>query len=359
MNITQTLSSDWFPLLRQLFPVNGLIHVGVGSGSITSLYKEWGITSALLLEADPYMYSQLESSVCEYDGWSSLQVIVSNQQAQETFYQSNNIREHGLIEPEKLSSFWRNLKTIETRISETQTLANILMEKAINPSTNPYNWLIIDCLPAANILEGLGKYIEQVDVIVARATLTPTDNLFIASKAAIDKTLSPYNYHTIRTYEESHPAVGHILYIRDHKKTLHKEQKHLTNLRQAQAETDKQLAALQKAKNETDKQLTALQQAKAEADKTNQELKTQTQRLTQARDDQAKLASECQQQISALQNTKTETDKQLAALQQAKAEADKTNQEFKTKEDLYHVEMAKTETQIELIKEMLLREKYL
>ena len=402
MNIIQTLSNEQFSLLRKLFPISGLIHIGAGTGSATSVYKEWGIPNALLVEADPHLLSQLKRKTMGIEGWFSLQAVVSDQATQASFYQCNNPHEHGLIEPEKLTTFWRNLKTVEVQTADTQNLASILAGMGISyPSNSTYNWLIVDCLPAASILEGIGDYLGQVDVVIARAVLSPDDSLLSAGITRVDELLKLHGYHSVQVYEENHPAVGQILYVLDHKVNIRKQRGQMITLQQAKTEADKsnselkahiqnlaqtndtqtklvneqqqQLAELQNAKTETDKQLITLQQAKAEVDKANFELKAQTQSRAQARDEQTQLASDRQQQITALQQakvetdkrlaalqqTKNETDKQLAALQQAKAEADKINQEFKTKEDLYHVEMAKTETQIELIKEMLLREEYL
>ena len=363
MNLTQILSDDWFTFLRQLFPVSGLIHVGAGVGSAVPVYREWGIPNALLVEADPALQSRLASKIEGQEGWASLQAIVADKPAAVTFYQSNNPHEHGLIEPEKLAPFWRNLRTVESQTADSQTLANILLEKNIGASASPYNWLVVDCLPAAAILEGLGEHIGQMDVIIARAILDGNNHFHWADKTAIETYLNQHDFNLAHIYEERHPSVGQVLYVRNYKAGSHRHQANI--------------ARLERIKVETGQQLAALQQAKAEADKANSELQAQIQHITQERDQLASLVNERQQQINTLQNAKAETDQQLAASQQAKADLENTSaqlqlqltemQESKQQLETSHAEtvyqcnllqdeFAKAETQVDLIKELLRRE---
>ena len=62
MNIIQSLPSD-FALLRQLFPINKLIHIGAGTGNIVPTYQAWKVPIALFVEADPQIYAQLEKKI--------------------------------------------------------------------------------------------------------------------------------------------------------------------------------------------------------------------------------------------------------------------------------------------------------
>ena len=389
MNIIQTLSNEQFSLLRKLFPISGLIHIGAGTGSVTSVYKEWGIPNALLMEADPHLFSQLKRKTMGIEGWFSLQAVVSDQATQASFYQCNNPHEHGLIEPEKLTAFWRNLKTVEVQTTDTQNLASILSGTVISyPSNITYNWLIVDCLPAVSILEGIGDYLGQMDVVIARAVLSPDDSLLSAGKTRVDELLKLHGYQSIQVYEENHPAIGQTLYVRDHKANLRKQQGQITALRQAKQEADQnnettsaQVQQLTQARDQQTRlanerqqqlealqqQLTALRQAKQEADQNNQTTSAQVQQLTQARDQQTQLANERQQQLEALQQqltalrqAKQEAD-DLSALQQnqlSEAQAHKQYLEATHAETVYHYnllqdEFAKAETQIELIQEML------
>ena len=392
MNITQILSSDQLSLLRTLFPVSGLIHIGAGTGSVTSVYQKWRIPNAVLIEADPHLFSQLESKTAGIEGWFSLQAVVSDQAAQASFYQSNNPHEHGLIEPEKLTAFWRNLKTVEVQTADTQTLANILPGTGVsNPDNSPYNWLIVDCLPAAHILEGIGNYLGQVDVVIARAVLNPDDDLPSAGKTRVDELLRLHGYQGIQVYEENHPAVGQTLYVRDHKVNLRKQREQLADLQQAKTEAEQnsqalatqaqqlthdcnqqaQLASERQQQLETvQQQLADLQQAKTEAEQNSQALATQAQQLTHDRNQQAQLASErqqqletVQQQLADLQQAKTEVDdlsaqqqNQLAELQAHKQQLEATHAETVYHYNLLQNEFAKAEAQIELIQEMLRRE---
>ena len=392
MNITQILSSNQLSLLRKLFPISGLIHIGAGTGAVTSVYKEWGIPNALLVEADPHLFSQLESKTAGVEGWCSLQAVVSEQATQASFYQSNNPHEHGLIEPEKLTAFWRNLKTVEVQTADTQTLANILPVTGVNsPDTSPYNWLIVDCLPAIRILEGIGSYLGQVDVIIARAVLSPDDSLLPAGKTRIDNLLQFHGYQSIQVYEENHPAIGQVLYVRDHKTSVRNQRQSLIALQQ-----HNQQLALEKDNAEQDnnacrQQIDALQlhnqQLAFEKDNAEQDnnacrqqidaLQLHNQQLALEKDNAEQDNNACRQQIDALQqhNQQLALEKdnaehansnylpqldslqqQLAEIQQSKQQLETSHAEMVREYNLLQDEFVKAEAQVELIRELLRRE---
>ena len=175
-------------------------------------------------------------------------------------------------------------------------------------------------------------------------------------------------------------------------------QAQIEQLTQAKAEADKQLAeraaqltqanqakdAQAKLAAERQAQIEQLTQAKAEADKQLAERAAQLTQANQAKDAQAKLAAERQAQIEQLTLAKAEADKQLAEraaqltqanlakdaqaklaaerqtqleeLTQAKNEAEKQRSELLARQQLMHGEITRAEAQIDLVKELLLRE---
>jgi hypothetical protein len=263
MGITQNTFDPWLSLLRKLFPIKGLIHVGAGAGWMLPIYRQWIIPNALLIEAESQLYSKLENKVTNQEGWLSLQAVIAGNTTQMPFYLSNNPNEHGLIAPENLTHLWRNLKTVDVYTAHAETLANILSTRTIITSASPYNWLIVGCLPAAEILDGLGDYISQIDVVIARTLLAKDAQPQNASKSAVDMLLSSHDFRAINISEENLPAVGQVLYVRDYKANSSKQQQYSGVLQQ---------------------QLSALDTAKERAEQDNDVLRRQASSLIQKRD---------------------------------------------------------------------------
>jgi chromosome segregation ATPase len=114
-------------------------------------------------------------------------------------------------------------------------------------------------------------------------------------------------------------------------------------------ELEQQLLFAQKATMEQEKQvaesgaeIVRLTQTRDEQTKFATERQTQIQQLTQTRDEQAKLATELQRQL----------DEKQKRLHQIESQ----NAEFTSRQSLLQDEMIRAEAQIDLIKDVLLRE---
>ena len=180
------------------------------------------------------------------------------------------------------------------------------------------------------------------------------------------------------TAAERAAQIGQLTQARDEETRLAAErQTQLQALTQAKAELDK-------TAQERQAQVEALSQGKAAAEKAAAERAAQIEQLTKARDDQAKLAAERQAQLQALTQAKTDLEKdseerqaQLDALTRAKVEAERTTRERQARlteqqrrllelereckeatkrQQLLYEELIKAEAQIDLIKDVALRE---
>lgn len=192
--------------------------VGAGDGTALSEERYAHLPRLLALEAEGSTFQYLQRNLHEHYGWSALKVLVSDVATETTFHVASNPNESGLIDPETLKSVWQNLSSLSSRQEEAITLARVI---ELENDASAYNWLIIDCLPANRILNGLGKYIEQFDVIELRL-LACQNGLpdHACDKAESDAFLEPLGYCAVFTEAGSNPAVLHALYVRDSQRQL-------------------------------------------------------------------------------------------------------------------------------------------
>ncbi|MBK8115834.1 MAG: hypothetical protein IPK44_15750 [Candidatus Accumulibacter sp.] len=81
---------------------------------------------AVFVEANETHAAKLAIALHARSGWTSHTVLVSDRDGEADFYLATNPSESGLLPPESLSRFWRNLKTRELRPTKTTTLDTLL-----------------------------------------------------------------------------------------------------------------------------------------------------------------------------------------------------------------------------------------
>lgn len=365
MQVTPSLQS-WLEHLRLLTPITGLVHVGAGTGQAIGHYAEWGVPSAVLIEAEASCHDKLAAAASGHPGWSAHTALLSDQVEERDFYLASNPNENSILPPEGLTSLWRNLKTKEQRLLNASTLDGLLT--ALNLQSETVNWVVIDCLPALPVLRGAGQRLDDWDVIVVRVVLDQAQlQAAGVSKAEVDAFLSEHGYRCIICEEERQPAVGRALYVRDWKVLLHARLQRLQRDAAIQAEAS---AELQKSLDEQILLLTECQQRMARLTKTSEdqtklagERQAQLEQLTKAKEEQTKLAAERQQQLAQLtkaseEQTKltAERQKQVVDTQERLQQIQVQNKELASRQALLQEELVRAEAQIDLIKDVLLPE---
>ena len=398
---------DWLDYLRRLMPISGLVHVGAGAGMDSVRYAKWSVPRAALIEADDALANKLAVAIKDYPTWSSHTAFLGDKEGESTFYLASHANESGALKPEDLGRIWRNLRTVEERALRTSTLDAMLGEL---DTTEPINWGVIDCLPALPVLRGADGFLAQADIIVARVVL---DETLLADqgcgKSEVDRFLETCGYRCVASEEEHQPALGRAVYLRDWKALFattcatqrklafdqeaqikqhsqaHDELSKLATDRLVQveklsqaceeqskrvADAHTQVAQLTQARDEQAKlaadrqaQVQKLAQVRDEQTRQVADAHAQVQQLTQARDAQSKLAAERQTQIEALTHARDEQAKLVTEQQRQLDEArlkleqmEVQNSAFSTHQTLLQDELVRAEAQIDLIKDVLLRE---
>ncbi len=342
MLINQPLQG-WLDHLRYIFPIKALVHVGAGNGQRANYYAEWDVPCALLIEAEEGLYKRLASVAQTQNGWSAHKELISDKESEKTFFLASNPNEHGVIPPKNLTCLWRNLNTQEQRQLRTTTLESVFNSQST--LLDPINWCFIDCLPALPVIQGAGKFITNLDVIIARAILNAERCSEIgATKQELDAFLAAHGFQCVALEEERQPTLGSLLYIRDWKDkyqishtqletiTLEKSNllKALDEHEKLVAERDVQLEQLTFSYNKKVKQFYLLRQKLEDSDTDKEEAIKQVEMLTaqldsitgekislaESRDQHAMLSADRQVQLEQLTSSCDEQTKQAQVLRQ-------------------------------------------
>lgn len=190
-----------------------------------------------LVEGDEGQYQHLLRHLPADSGWTPRRDVVTASAEPTTFHHASNPAESGLVAPEHLRALWPNLATdYSTAVEVPVTLDTLLSEAG-----RDINWLVLDCLPAADLLQGGGELLTGLDVVLVRVAAGPTSEVD-ASHEAVDDRLQGAGLICIHTQAERHPALAHALYARDvallikEKRGLSRENAQLQAAREAEAQ---------------------------------------------------------------------------------------------------------------------------
>ncbi|ASQ89788.1 hypothetical protein CHL67_01600 [Prosthecochloris sp. GSB1] len=116
--------------LSRVFPISGAIVVGAGRGQgpWLDLFIERGLDNVLLIEADETNAKYLKKKYANNTRWNTQQKIVSDKAEEQTFHVFSNSSENSLLHEEKLKMLWPNIATKECKSCPTVTLAGLVRE---------------------------------------------------------------------------------------------------------------------------------------------------------------------------------------------------------------------------------------
>lgn len=292
-------------LLQTLFPASGVIHVGAGGGASAALYARWGVTNALLIEAQEGHQRSLAALAQGRPGWRVAGVLVGAREEDVDFYVTSNPKESGIIAPDRQLHLWRNLKAVRRQALRCVRLDTLLGPPP--PEGAGFNWVFVDCLPALPVLEGAGSRSDEWDVVVIRGALADQSLQGLgATKPEIDAFLGGRGFRCLMWEEERQPALAQIAYVRDWKTILAER-----SLAQAEAAAGIQARSdeAQRSNVELGKRAATLQQ---KMDELAGEHARQMQRCQVERDDAiAQKAQQVSEQARQVQLSQVERDEAI------------------------------------------------
>jgi hypothetical protein len=324
--------SAWLQCLLQLAPTTGLVHVGAGGSA--RQYPFTKMPRLLALEANAQQHARLQAQLQNHPHGQVLQAVVAGQPGSAEFFALSQTLESGLCAPAQLQALWPNIKTLHTETLPTTTLQTLLEQTPDGAAA--FNWAVIDCLPANEMLQGAGELIHGWDVLVVRAlkdaAAGANPSTHAMSLPALRQQLLIYGLEFVTTEEENHPRLVRALFVRNPALRLAKDKAALTAARDEQAKlaTERQTALfiLQTQQNNLVQEKSKLIANSAELAKVKDQLSTQLAAETKARtealaqrDADAKAKAEAVAQRDAEAKAKTDAVAQRDAETKAKSDA--------------------------------------
>lgn len=352
--------------LHMLLPAQGLLHIGAGLPNPGAWYQQWGLPTIDWIDASEQRHHLLAKHVLHQVGEGHRQshhALLGADCAQAQYYVLSNPQESGLIDAAALTALWPNIATSSAVALQQSSLDTFAAQNL--PHHAKANWLYIDCLPALRIVQGANKQLQHTDVIVARTVVAPLAathplNGLGATLGELSAHLQPLGYRLLTTYEERNPALATAIYVRDYVQALHTTRAELqTQLRQAQAthaemlQKQEQLAQAHKALEADLLNTTKGRDAEAQA---KAELQTQLQRAQAAHAELMQKQEQLTQNHKALEASFVKKTEEATQLEHRFQKLQAEHQETTHRQQLMDEELLKAETQIELIKDLLLRE---
>lgn len=406
-------------LLRNLAPPTTLIHVGAGNGAgIMHSWHDWQVPDVHLIDVDAMRLAWAEKRA-HIQNRQVHTAILGNNEELCFWHSTSNPDEDGLKPVAELRELWPRLREVKRTQSQCTTLDALLPVAAQAQNGDAWIFVdCLPALAVLNGAQawlahtsvlGLRVLIEDLPSFTEDSTLT-----------AIEQWLLPQGFRKLHVTESNHPALGHALFVRDWHSTLRaqiqtQEQENfraLAEQRRLASEWQQQSAQFAQAREEFAATIESLEEqiakltsgiARVSEEKVVLEASLNAAReqalvLTQARDEQAGLVQEIQNQVAELmtalneQRSLTEEhQQQLVNVNQARATLDEENSSLRkqlqdlmvqmrasqelareaekkvaemeaevaerdARQRMLNEEISRAEAQIDLIKDILLRE---
>lgn len=314
----------WLHMLAQVYPPHSVALVGAGNGTgplvqwlQSHASQAWQAAPALpavtLLEPHAPSMAQLAKRLAAKEAcaeWRLLPDLLAPEPGEHTYHQYTLAAENGLLPPEALHPLWPSLQLQSQEQAATVALAQLL----------PTGWLLLDCLPAAHLLQG-APLPASTQVVLARVVLSDTAPAG-SSLANVQVLLAQSGFKAVATFAERNSALGKALFVRDPKgledhidqalakvKTLEADKAQLTDAKDKALAQVQQLAQEKAQAQQRCDELAKAKEAEIAAKQAEAQARTAEQ---QAKDQALAKAKALEADIVQLQKQTEELTKQLA-----------------------------------------------
>lgn len=336
-------SSDWLSsmgLLARLHPPKSLVYVGSQpSSSASMVWQQWSVENAVLI--DPLANEGAARSLPA--GWRQIAALLGAQRDDAaSFYALSLPSESGLLPAEDLRTLWPNIQS--TRV-ESRPVITLKDAWAQLPATHSMpDWLVVDALPAVPVLQGAAALLSTVQVVCVRVMLDEKGSQPSLAACGLEATgayLEAQGFSCVAVGETRHPTLGLALFVRNAGAKLQPPPPQASE-RQPEAEQadEPKAASVQEQQSPQEKvsDLADLITAERNLPDLGQQLQASQQKC-----------ADLEQKLQAALQRVSELEQRLPAI-----EADR--QETSHRQLLMQEELIKAEAQLELIKDLLLRE---
>jgi len=214
----------WLQALCLATPPAGLLHIGAGVGSSSGFGETHALytaaTRVVAVEADAARANQLEAGHAALAQLTVRQAVAAARSGPARLIQASIASESGLCPPESLQPIWPRLQAVGA--VEVDALS---LKGCWGVLQAPPGWLVIECLPAGELLASVPDWLAQADVVVARAVQLSAlgQGVGLADHLGVDhlqQMLAGFGMHLLGLHEENHPALVMAVFVRDQRQRV-------------------------------------------------------------------------------------------------------------------------------------------
>ena len=375
-------------------PIGVILYIGAGKGELLPLVRSFGAERLVICEPNPANVDILKRDLDPARHESVLPYALVADAAESTeLYVLNNTRYNSTASPLGILDLRSNLKVDATITVTAKPIRSVIED--LNLSAKHTNLLILNALGSnAALLQAVPFHLlchfewivvtgmQIADAYVGdRSIVDVADLLQQEQKFDLAMNDDEAIHPNAAVLFHRHPLVLRILELEEQSINVERALNNTSQVLEKQQEQLRQAVAehtsLTKLAEERAAQVASLTQAKANADKLAADRHSQIQLLTNESDTRDKQLAELKAQLQQTQQSKAELENQLKqhqaqiesltrardeeikkSAQHAKrvAQLEAERAELDTRQHLFSEEMIRAEAQIDLIKDVLLRE---
>ncbi|NHZ64910.1 hypothetical protein [Massilia genomosp. 1] len=207
--------------LQSVCPPSRVLHIGVGSGSGgMHIWRTWPVERAWLIDANPASMAWMAPLEADHPAWRFATATLAAHAGSTIFYHASNPGESGLIPPAALRSLWPNLEQLSSTTQQAVTLDSLVTDPAAPAAADlRCDWLLVDCLTSLAILHGAADTLQHCGVVWLRtlraAPSVDSVNTQATILAQLRSLLEPVGFRLAYVADCNHPALAEAIFVRD------------------------------------------------------------------------------------------------------------------------------------------------
>ncbi len=219
-----TVLASLLQAMKSLCPPGWVVHVGAGRGQgDLHTWHSWSVAHAVLIDADSkrltWAYPRASTN-----GWHVVTATLAGHPGLADYHLASSPDEDSLVQPQRLQHWWPHLRARQAQARPTKTIDQVVNEVMGEVMSDVADqgqagWLMIDCLPALELLSGGAQTLAHTQLVCVRVTQwgnrpdnEQNDDL---SQAAITQHLASLGFTDVAYISGNHPDVGHAIYARN------------------------------------------------------------------------------------------------------------------------------------------------
>lgn len=287
-----------FPFVHRMYDLSELILVGSDIPSWLEILQKNNVENV--------HYINQSAQHCSFgslpQNWKVETRLLAQEDGEAAFFELTNPMLNGTVPHKVLAKLWKNLETVVATQKDAVSLKTFIADQC---DAGASKMVAVDSFDGLSILDDLCNL--EIDVVALRVVADNEEEFGSVSQKNVEKKLTEWGYKNIAAFEDNHPKIKTVVYVKDAKQ----QTKALTaTLESREQELSKLKTELESKREEYEARLVQEEQNQEHIKKERDEYKNQVELKT-------KVLQETQQTLEQIQREKAELDAKVKTLQES------------------------------------------